>query len=37
MPQAWMTRMPCRSSKAFISEGGQAEPPITTVSSVEVS
>lgn len=32
MPQAWQTRMPS-SSKAFMSEGGQAEPPMVTCPS----
>ncbi len=37
MPQAWITGMPWRSWKAFISAGGQAEPPMTTIRRVEVS
>ncbi len=34
MPQAWMTRAPCSRSQASIIGGGQAEPPITTFSTV---
>lgn len=37
MPQAWQTFTPCLSSKAFIREGGQAEPPMTTAPSEEMS
>ncbi len=37
IPQACTTRMPCRSSNPRISAGGQAEPPITTIRSEEVS
>jgi len=35
MPQAWRTSTPYSSSKAWIIDGGQAEPPMTTALSVE--